>query len=122
MRNGMGSWPFVFGAWVFLAAWMLVNEGSGFDPYPFILLDLVLSRLAAIRGQSCSSLTKRSDQMTAEQALHCYQTDTHALQMITDMKLTLDDVTEMVAVLQRAGCGLRPATVRIARPGPGGGW
>ena len=47
MRNGMGSWAFVFGALAFLAVWMLVNRNSGFDPYPFILLNLVFSTQAA---------------------------------------------------------------------------
>ena len=36
MRNGMGSWPFVFAALVFLAVWMAFNRDTGFDPFPFI--------------------------------------------------------------------------------------
>jgi Protein of unknown function (DUF1003) len=55
MRNGMGSWTFVFCALAFLAAWMLFNGGHSFDRYPFILLNLVLSCLAACRARSCSS-------------------------------------------------------------------
>ena len=50
MRNGMGSWPFVFVALVFLAVWMAFNRDTGFDPYPFILLNLVLSCIAALQG------------------------------------------------------------------------
>ncbi len=33
LRNGMGSWGFVFGALVFLAGWMLGNRNVGFDKY-----------------------------------------------------------------------------------------
>ena len=47
-----GSWPFI---WLFLAmmgAWMFLNEESTrpFDPYPFILLNLVLSCVAALQA------------------------------------------------------------------------
>lgn len=50
LRNGMGSWGFVISAMVFLAGWMLGNRNVGFDRYPFILLNLVLSCLAAMQG------------------------------------------------------------------------
>jgi uncharacterized membrane protein len=43
MRNGLGSWWFVFGSLLFLAGWMAGNRNVGFDPYPFILLNLLLS-------------------------------------------------------------------------------
>jgi uncharacterized membrane protein len=48
-----GSWPFVLGFGGFLIAWCAANAAllSGpFDPYPFILLNLVLSSLAAIQA------------------------------------------------------------------------
>ena len=50
LRNGMGSWFFVFTALIFLGVWMLWNRNTGFDPYPFILLNLVLSCIAAMQG------------------------------------------------------------------------
>ena len=43
----MGSWGFVIAALVFLAGWMLGNRGGGFDPYPFILLNLFFSTQAS---------------------------------------------------------------------------
>ena len=39
LRNGMGSWGFVFGALLFLTGWMIGNRNVGFDRYPFILLN-----------------------------------------------------------------------------------
>ena len=48
-----GSWAFVIGFGVVLVAWMALNvamTGRAFDPYPFILLNLVLSSLAAIQA------------------------------------------------------------------------
>ena len=49
-----GSWVFVIGFGVVLATWIGVNSlvlaGRAFDPYPYILLNLVLSCLAALQA------------------------------------------------------------------------
>ena len=48
-----GSWPFVIGFLAVLAVWIAINVGlaaRAFDPYPFILLNLVLSCLAALQA------------------------------------------------------------------------
>ena len=51
-----GSWTFVglFAAtmlvWVLLNAFLVMSRGSTFDPYPYILLNLFLSMLAAIQA------------------------------------------------------------------------
>ena len=41
-----GSWGFIFGFFVVLMGWVLLNTGFGaksaFDPYPFIFLNLLL--------------------------------------------------------------------------------
>lgn len=49
-----GSWPFVIGFLSVLVVWILSNtlllRASAFDPYPYILLNLVLSCVAAIQA------------------------------------------------------------------------
>ena len=53
-----GSWYFILGFFLFIVVWMLINVyfwskyqiGDPFDPYPFILLNLVLSCVAAIQA------------------------------------------------------------------------
>ena len=47
-----GSWGFIFSFISFLAIWMIVNlvVVNSPDPYPFILLNLVLSCIAAIQA------------------------------------------------------------------------
>ena len=48
-----GSWRFIIGFLAVLAVWMVVNAIAGvnhWDPYPFILLNLVLSCVAAIQA------------------------------------------------------------------------
>jgi uncharacterized membrane protein len=78
IRNGMGSWPFVFAALAFLLGWTLGNRNVGFDPYPFILLNLLLSCLAAMQGAILLIAAKRSDQISSELAMHDYQTNVEA--------------------------------------------
>ena len=47
----IGSWPFIIIFVLFLFFWMFLNEYlDGFDPYPFILLNLVLSCIAALQA------------------------------------------------------------------------
>jgi uncharacterized membrane protein len=82
MRNGMGSWAFVFVSLVFLAAWMGFNRGTGFDRYPFILLNLLLSCVAALQGAILLIAAKRSDQISAELARHDYHADLKAEKLV----------------------------------------
>ena len=75
----MGSWGFVIAALVFLAGWMLGNRGGGFDPYPFILLNLVLSCLAA-------------DQISSQLARHDYETNLDAMNDIKAILVLTSDI------------------------------
>lgn len=85
LRNGMGSWGFVVGALVFLAGWMVGNRNIGFDPYPFILLNLVLSCLAALQGAILLIAARRADQINAELATHDFETNAEALRLIREI-------------------------------------
>src|SRR3954453_5673431 len=82
LRHGMGSWAFVFGALLFLAGWMAGNRNVGFDPYPFILLNLLLSCLAAMQGAILLIAARRSDSIASELAMHDYQTNLEADQIV----------------------------------------
>ncbi len=97
MRNGMGSWAFVFAALAFLAVWMLFNAVRGhsaFDAYPFILLNLVLSCLAAMQGAILLIAAKRSDQVASELAQHDYDTDCRAEMLIEALHTSLLELRE----------------------------
>jgi uncharacterized membrane protein len=86
LRNGMGSWGFVIAALVFLAGWMIGNGTNGFDPYPFILLNLVLSCLAAMQGAILLIAAKRADQVSAELAAHDFAADQDSEELITEVR------------------------------------
>jgi uncharacterized membrane protein len=103
LRTFMGSWGFVFGALLFLAGWMIGNGNHGFDKYPFILLNLVLSCLAALQGAILLIAARRTDQISSELAMHDYQTNVEADQMI---KAVHQLTTEIHAsVVPRDGIG-----------------
>jgi uncharacterized membrane protein len=79
MRNIMGSWPFVFGFFSVMIAWAVLNSifwlggqhgKHGFDPYPYILLNLFLSMLAGVQAAALLIAAKRADAISSEIALH----------------------------------------------------
>jgi len=86
LRNGMGSWTFVFGSLLFLTGWMLGNRSSGFDPYPFILLNLVLSCLAAMQGAILLIAAKRADSISSELAAHDYAADVESAATVREVR------------------------------------
>jgi len=91
LRNGMGSWGFVLSALAFLAGWMIANGSEGFDPYPFILLNLILSCLAALQGAILLIAAKRADALSRALAEHDYETNLEAFAIIKDIRqLTIE--------------------------------
>jgi uncharacterized membrane protein len=74
-----GSWTFVglFAAvmlvWTGLNTWMLMRRGSTFDPYPFILLNLFLSMLAAIQAPIILMSQNRQSEKDRISAEHDYE-------------------------------------------------
>lgn len=121
MRNSMGSWGFVFGALAFLAVWMGYNGKRGFDPYPFILLNLVLSCLAAMQGAILLIAAKRSDQISSELAQHDYETDQEARQILKELRIDFGVLqTQHAEQGQQLGHALRmlEAIVPLATGGP----
>jgi len=62
-----GSWTFIILFAVWLATWVLFNQAAPgndrFDPYPYILLNLILSCLAAIQAPIIMMSQKRQEAM-----------------------------------------------------------
>jgi uncharacterized membrane protein len=99
LRNGMGSWPFVFGALAFLALWIFFNSSSAFDPFPFILLNLILSCVAALQGAILLIAAKREDQINSELAIHTYQVDQENLELtrkVHELSIRIEKLTTEV--------------------------
>jgi len=84
MRNGMGSWSFVFMFLLAMAVWVVLNSvlklghplssgTAGFDPYPYILLNLILSTMAGLQAAALLIAAKRADAISSEIAVHTLQ-------------------------------------------------
>lgn len=77
-----GSWTFITIFFAVLVAWMAVNvvvlAGRPFDPYPFILLNLVLSCLAAIQAPVIMMSQNRREAKDRLRAEHDYQVNLKA--------------------------------------------
>jgi uncharacterized membrane protein len=98
MRNGMGSWLFVFSFLMFMVIWAFINTHAGWDhwdKYPFILLNLFLSMLAGLQGAILLIAAKRQDAIAGAMAEHDYETNIRAkkeielLMAINEEQLTL---------------------------------
>jgi len=119
MRNSMGSWGFVFGALAFLAIWMginivIVRSGQkAFDPYPFILLNLVLSCVAALQGAILLIAAKRSDQVSSELAQHDYEADTASHELLKTLNRNFVAMTEQHEAMRIAQSEMRAELAKM---------
>jgi uncharacterized membrane protein len=79
-----GSWTFVglfatvMLAWVGLNVWLLASRGVTFDPYPYILLNLFLSMLAAIQAPIILMSQNRQAEKDRISADHDYEVNLKA--------------------------------------------
>jgi len=71
-----GSWTFIISFGVFLLVWIGINiywlGNKGFDPYPFILLNLILSSLAALQAPVIMMSQNRQEEKDRERAKKDY--------------------------------------------------
>jgi uncharacterized membrane protein len=105
MRNVMGSWTFVGGFIAFMLVWAAINSiAIGWDPYPFILLNLFLSMLAGLQGAILLIAAKRQDAISAALAKNDFDTnaaakvDIELLLQINSRQLVM--LTELQRVLK----------------------
>jgi uncharacterized membrane protein len=72
-----GSWMFISIFLVFIVGWILLNVfvflNKGFDPYPFILLNLILSCIAAIQAPVIMMSQNRQEEKDRERAKNDYE-------------------------------------------------
>lgn len=71
-----GSWTFIIAFFVFILLWIGLNAfiliNRGFDPYPFILLNLLLSCLAALQAPVIMMSQNRQEEKDRERAKKDY--------------------------------------------------
>ena len=83
-----GSWAFIFSFTGVLVLWMIVNTllaAKAFDPYPFILLNLVLSCVAAIQAPLIMMSQNRQEEKDRRRAENDYNVNLKTEIMIEDL-------------------------------------
>jgi len=88
-----GSWTFLGVFAAFMLGWMLMNTESArpMDPYPFILLNLVLSCLAAVQAPVIMMSQNRQAAKDRFDAQQDYQVNLRAEMQITSLHVKLDE-------------------------------
>lgn len=100
-----GSWYFIFGFFAFIAIWMLANVyfwiqytlGKPWDPYPFILLNLVLSCLAAIQAPVILMSQNRGNQRDRLRMQYDYAVDRKAEKGIQELRKQLNRIEKRLS-------------------------
>lgn len=116
-----GSWSFVIGFGVCMAVWMLLNASwwsFGWDPYPFILLNLILSTLAAVQAPIIMMSQNRQASKDRAQASMDYEINLKAELEIMALhekldRLRTDDIEAMLNRQQEELTLLRRAMERL---------
>ena len=83
-----GSWAFIFSFTGGLVLWMIINTvmaTRAFDPYPFILLNLVLSCIAAIQAPLIMMSQNRQEEKDRRRAENDYKVNLKTEIMIEDL-------------------------------------
>lgn len=92
-----GSWRFIISFFTILVVWIIVNiwllSKTPFDPYPFILLNLILSCLAAIQAPIIMMSQNRQDQKDRLRSESDYQINLKAELEIKLLHEKIDHLT-----------------------------
>ena len=94
-----GSWTFIIIFGVILATWILINSvvlirGDRFDPYPYILLNLVLSMVAAMQAPIIMMSQNRQSQHDRIDASNDYQVNLKSELEIRRLHDKIDELRE----------------------------
>ena len=100
-----GSWPFIGLFFAFILCWMGTNTLMilrPYDPYPYILLNLILSCLAAIQAPIILMSQSRQAERDRQQAVHDYEVNLKAEIEIMQLheKIELLKVQELTEIVE----------------------
>ncbi|MBR9707319.1 MAG: DUF1003 domain-containing protein [Candidatus Diapherotrites archaeon] len=103
LTNFAGSWRFLIGLFVFMGVWILLNMYllvlGQWDPYPFILLNFVLSMLAAIQAPIILMSTNRAAQRDRSKSERDYYVNRKAEREVENMQQDLDEIKKLIRQL-----------------------
>lgn len=92
-----GSWTFIISFFTFIMFWISINiwmlATKPFDPYPFILLNLLLSCLAAVQAPIIMMSQNRKDQKDRQRSEHDYKIN---LKAELEIKLLSEKIDHLI--------------------------
>lgn len=95
LANLMGSWPFIIGQTVIIIFWIALNIVAyigHWDPYPFILLNLLFSTQAAYAAPIIMMSQNRQNERDRAHADADYKTNQKAEQEIEELQVSLSRI------------------------------
>lgn len=101
-----GSWKFIFGfiavliLWIIANVWFLANEA--FDPYPFILLNLCLSCIAALQAPIIMMSQNRQEAKDRIRSENDFLVDQKAEVLIEELYYKITNIEQQLAELMDA--------------------
>lgn len=114
-----GSWTFICLFLGVMAGWVLLNAGgvmaAPFDPYPFILLNLVLSCIAAVQAPVIMMSQRRQETKDRARALNDYQVNLKAELEIRQLHEKID---HQLALIEALLAERRQASVAVGERAP----
>jgi uncharacterized membrane protein len=101
MRHGMGTWTFIIAMFLTMLSWAYYNShvSKPFDPFPFILMNLMLSGLAGLQGAILLVAAKRADRISSELAKYHLEVSEHANEELADLKQLIRDMAHVMTEL-----------------------
>lgn len=106
----MGSWPFIIGQTVFVGLWIVLNITAlvrRWDPYPFILLNLMFSVQAAYAAPIIMMSQNRQAERDRVQAQEDLDTNVKAESEIEDVQSRLARIEDTLARIDSAVSDMR---------------
>jgi uncharacterized membrane protein len=105
IANRVGSWHFIIIQSTILAVWIVMNAflirdwlgGGPFDPYPFILLNLMLSFQAAYTGPVVLMSQNREAARDRDEAEHDYEVNREALELLKQLAGEQERIRQVLA-------------------------
>lgn len=98
MARFAGSWAFIFSFIAVMVIWMVMNvllAAKAFDAYPFILLNLVLSCIAAVQAPLIMMSQNRQEVKDRKRAENDYRVNLKSEFVIDALYKKLESVSEM---------------------------
>ncbi|MEO7080687.1 MAG: DUF1003 domain-containing protein [Flavobacteriales bacterium] len=103
-----GSWTFIVSFFIILTAWIIYNtmapKGDNFDPYPFILMNLVLSCIAALQAPVIMMSQNRQEEKDRKRSENDYlinlKAELELRSLHQKMDLLLEDEVRSISEVQ----------------------